>query len=258
MISAAKVRGATTGRRLAAVLCWLAFFFATALAYAQSDPGSPSSELSESADDPDDTDDHRRMLRLNDEGFEAFEEGDFVEAAEKFEKAHEYVPDPNLRKNAAIAWFHAGNCREATRAASFFLVADEMTVADRIEARSVLGHCRLDDTEEALERGRYRRAQRLVDYVDALETDERVEERLAGVRMAVAEESAGRPGLARADTGWVLVGLGAAIVAGNALYHATSARQRDRLAQFEDEDSHPIRRAQLAENLDTADWLVPT
>lgn len=182
----------------------------------------------------------QRMLELNEAGFAAFAEGEFIEAAQKFEEAHAYVPDPILRKNAAIAWFKAERCEEASEAAVFFLLADEMTVKDRVEARSVLGHCRLEEAEEAVEAGEVDRARGIVERVTLLQTDERVDERLAAVRMQLGGHALddAEGGYSRRETaGWALVATGAAIVAGNIGYHIAS------------DDS---------QGSDTADWLVPT
>ncbi|QDG52826.1 hypothetical protein FIV42_19370 [Persicimonas caeni] len=193
------------------------------------------------ADAPDEARAEQRMLELNEAGFSAFAEGEFVEAARKFEEAHEFVPDPNLRKNAAIAWFKAERCEEASEAAVFFLLADEMTVKDRIEARSVLGHCRLDEAEAAIAAGDVERARLIVERVALLETDERVEERLSSVRVQLGPPMGQGEGVARVDesntAGWALLATGAAIVAGTAGYHILSARQGD---------------------ADTASWLVPS
>jgi tetratricopeptide (TPR) repeat protein len=182
----------------------------------------------------------RRMIALNEAGFSAFAEGKFVEAAQKFEEAHTYLPDPILRKNAAIAWFKAGRCVEASEAAVFFLLADEMTARDRVEARSVLGHCRLEQAEAALEEGDVERAVAIIERVAFLETDERVDERLAAVRMQVVEAGAGEPdAFSSTETaGWVMVASGAAILAGNVGYLVVSESCQDAS--------------------DKADWLVPT
>ncbi len=182
-------------------------------------------------------DSEKRMLALNEAGFAAFAEGDFVEAAQKFEEAHTHVADPILRKNAAIAWFKAGRCAEASEAATFFLLADEMTVKDRIEARSVLGHCRLEEAEEAIEAGEFDRAREIVERIALLQTDERVEDRLAATRMKLVETGEASPASQPQvnNTGWMLVGTGAAILAGTAGYHIASDAGDD-----------------------TASWLVPT
>ncbi|MFW6058385.1 MAG: hypothetical protein ACOC9W_05975 [Persicimonas sp.] len=213
---------------------------------------------SERVDEP--VDPEERMLELNEEGFSAFAEGDFEAAARKFEQAHGFVPDPNLRKNAAIAWFKADDCERASRQAVFFLLADEMTIKDRVEARSVLGHCRLEVAEEALEQGDEDRAAEIADYVAALETDERVNERRQTIdrRLGRAET---RPPPTRAHiarTEWAVVGAGVAILAGSALYHVLSARQEDTLDALERTGSHAARQRQLQDNVDTAGWLVPS
>jgi tetratricopeptide (TPR) repeat protein len=197
----------------------------TSVAHAQET--EPSAEAASGAE--------ARMIAENEAGFSAFAEGDFAEAARKFEQAHSYVPDPILRKNAAIAWFKADHCPEASEAAVFFLLADEMSARDRVEARSVLGHCRLEQAETALERGDVQRAQAIVERVAFLETDERVEARLVAVRMQLSETGAGsREQISGTETaGWALVAGGAAILAGNVGYH-------------------------LVSDSSTSEWLVPT
>ena len=200
-----------------------------------------------------------RMLTLNEEGFSAFAEGEFAEAARKFEKAHTFVADPILRKNAAIAWFKAGRCEEASQAAIFFLLADEMTVKDRVEARSVLGHCRLEEAEQAIEAGKKERAQAIVERVDLLQTDERVEQRLSSLRMRLG---VGRSDVSQAASpniaGWTLVATGAAVLAGTVGYHILSANDEDQLQALGDSAQNSRRRQQLEDSVDTARWLVPT
>ncbi len=202
----------------------------------------------------------KKMLELNEAGFNAFAAGDFVEAAKKFEKAHDYVPDPILRKNAAIAWFKADRCKEASRAAVFFLLADEMNTKDRIEARSVLGHCRLEKAERDIAAGKLDQAAAIIKRVAYLETDKRVHARLKAARMNLvhARAETGAPPSRSANVGWVLVGTGAAILAGNIAYHLISHHDQSELDSLRADHANPTRQLQLQDNLDTAGWLVPT
>ncbi len=213
-----------------------------------------------SSDQLEPVDPEERMLELNEEGFSAFGEGDFEAAARKFEQAHGFVPDPNLRKNAAIAWFKAGNCERASRQAVFFLLADEMTIKDRVEARSVLGHCRLEVAEEALEEGDEVQAAEIADYVAALETDERVNRRLQTIDRRLGRADTRQPPTRAhiARTEWAIVGAGVAVLAGSALYHVLSARQEDTLDALQRTGTNAVRQRQLQDNVDTAGWLVPS
>lgn len=160
----------------------------------------------------------RRMMLLNEQGFEAFERGDYADAAHKFEAAHRLVPDPILRKNAAIAWFKADRCREAREAAIFFLVAEGTVRQDRLEARSVLTHCRLNDAAAALEVGDTTRASQIVAWAEVLQTDEQVQLRLDEMRQELA---GGRYASESATPllGWTLIGMGAAVLASSAALH---------------------------------------
>lgn len=201
----------------------------------------------------------QRMLALNEEGFAAFAEGEFAEAASKFEEAHTYVADPILRKNAAIAWFKAGRCEKASEAATFFLLADEMSVQDRIEARSVLGHCRLQEAERAIEAGEPGRAQAIVERVALLQTDERVEQRLAALRMQLDAGPGAKLSAASDNTaGWTLIASGAAVLAGTIGYHILSSSNEEQLADLRGSGRSPARRQALQDSVDTAGWLLPT
>lgn len=192
----------------------------------------------EAVDAADEKSAEQKMLELNEAGFSAFAEGEFSEAARKFEEAHAYVADPILRKNAAIAWFKANRCEKASEAAVFFLLADEMTVKDRVEARSVLGHCRLEEAEVAIESGEPNRARAIVERVAFLHTDDRVDRRLTALRMQLGDSLVSEASVEnfepREVAGWSLVATGAAIIAGNIGYHVVSDRSDD-----------------------TSDWLVP-
>lgn len=165
-----------------------------------------------------------RMLKLNEEGFSAFEDEDFVRAAKKFEQAHALVPDSILRKNAAIAWFKAEKCPEASGAAIFFLLAEDTQRQDRLEARSVLAHCYLDEAERALSAGDGARAETIVAWAEVLEVDSKVGERVSAIKMRAADIQGGDAGAsaARARAGWVLVGTGVALIASAAAYHIVS------------------------------------
>lgn len=170
------------------------------------------------------SDAHARMLMLNEQGFSAFGEQDYLGAAQKFEAAHDEVPDPILRKNAAIAWFKAQRCAEASEAAIFFLLAEGTLRQDRDEARSVWAHCQLDLANKALDDGEIERAEALIARVYVIDTDARVTERVTAARMRLvdARVNAAEGGLSRASVGWTLVGVGAAVLVGTAAYHYTA------------------------------------
>lgn len=200
-----------------------------------------------------------KMLALNEAGFAAFAEGDFVEAATKFEEGYAWVPDPILQKNAAIAWFKADRCQKASQAAMSFLLADEMSAKDRTEARSVLGHCRLAQAERALDEDHVGRAEAILTEVAHLQTDERVDERLAALRMRLVDARVGTSAASKRErTGWILAGVGAAVLVGNVGYHLATSHQRDQLDDMRASGEFPARQRQLQDQVDTADWLVPT
>lgn len=190
--------------RFVAALC--VFFALPSSARAQSDTNATA---------------NAKMLQLNEQGFSKFGQGDFIKAAQSFEAAHDEVPDPILRKNAAIAWFKAGKCAEASEAAVFFLLAEGTQRQDRDEARSVWAHCELDRATKALDNGDIARAEQLVARVKVLNTDERVDNRVGAAQMRLVQArvaAAGDDGLDRVSVGWGMVGVGAAILAGTAAY----------------------------------------
>lgn len=176
----------------------------------------PPEQAGASVEAPEDA--TRRMLLLNEQGFEAFEIEDYLEAARSFEAAHLLVADPILRKNAAIAWFKAERCSEAREAAVFFLLAEGTARQDRLEARSVLAHCRLNDAAAALELGDTARAAQIVTWAEALQTDEQVQQRLGELREVLAQTRS-MPATATPVLGWTLIGMGAAVLASSAALH---------------------------------------
>lgn len=175
-----------------------------------------------------------RMIKLNEEGFSAFSEEDFAKAAQRFEAAHDEVPDPILRKNAAIAWFKAERCVEASEAAVFFLLAEGTQRQDRDEARSVWAHCQLDEAAEALDDGDIKRAESLIARVHILETDKRVNDRVSAARMRLVEArvNAAEGELDRVTVGWGLVGVGAAVLVGTAAYQLVGDSQEGGAAEW--------------------------
>lgn len=129
------------------------------------------------------TGDADEMNRLNDEGFVEFRAGRYAEAAGRFREAYAAYPDPNLRKNEAVAWFKAGACDQAMPAANGFLIAPDTSDSDRLEARSILANCRVEMARKAFETQSWELATSLLDEAESLEPDRYAQDQIAIARV---------------------------------------------------------------------------
>lgn len=198
-------------------------------------------------------DDREEMNRLNDDGFREFQAGRFANAAQRFRQAYDAFPDPNLRKNEAIAWFKAGKCNEALPAANAFLISDDTSEPDRLEARSVVANCKVEMAHKAIETQSWSLAEQLLDDAESLEPDPYARDQIALTRVDLAKarkQSAQRP----SPVGWVLVGTGAAIVGGAIVYWLVTIpdRRESETIPTNDPDYDRVQGRARASR-----WLVP-
>ena len=197
------------------------------------------------------------MNRLNEEGFLEFRAGRFAEAAQRFRAAHEAVPDPNLRKNEAIAWFKAGRCDEAMPAANSFLIAADTAEPDRLEARSILANCRVEMAREAFVTENWKLAASLLDEAESMQPDDYAMDQIAIARVELVErKSSPRPQTTAkpSPAGWIMVASGAAIVGGTLAYWLLTIPDRDASRNLS--PMHPDYDA-VSRRARTSRWLVP-
>ena len=200
------------------------------------------------------------MNRLNEEGFIEFRAGRYLEAAQRFRKAHEAVADPYLRKNEAVAWFKAGRCDEANTAANAFLIASDTSEDDRREARSIIANCRVEMAREAFSTRNWALAETLLDEAESLEPDQYALDQIAIARVELAELRKRPPGAqpggagAARTAGWIMVGTGAAVLVGTMIYWLTTIDDRKDSNELPmDDPNYESARSRA----NTSRWLVP-
>ena len=211
-----------------------------------------------------------RMHTLNEKGFGAFRAGDHASAARYFRQAHDIYPDPNLLKNESIAWFKAGDCDRAKRAAADFLVADNTASQDRDDARQLIATCSLREVRSAYIAQDYARANMLMGVVREQDLDDegkreqrelrtKIDEALARqARVASTEPDAAPPGARRDALGKVLLGTGGALLLGGILYHSVAWQSGRELKEISASGGSAVRYNVLARRLDRARVVVPT
>ena len=193
------------------------------------------------------------MNRLNEEGFREFQAGRFAVAAARFRQAYEAFPEPNLRKNEAIAWFKAGQCDEAIPAANAFLIAPDTSEPDRLEARSIVANCKVEMAREATSAESWGLAERLLDEAESLEPDQYARDQIAMARVDLAAQRQAEPSKT-SPVGWVLVGTGAAVVGGSVAYWLLTIPDRkesNTISPSDPDYDTVVARAK------TSRWLVP-
>jgi len=126
------------------------------------------------------------MMDLNDQGFAAFSDGRFAEAARTFARAYDAYPDPVCMKNEAIAWYKAGAWAKAISAANRFLSKKGTQPSDRKEAVAVLGNAKVELAGEALDSGSLTMAEQLLDEVGRLDVDSQVRDQVSALRVELA------------------------------------------------------------------------
>lgn len=218
-------------------------------------------------------DDSERMIELNEEGFKAFSEERFEDAARAFEEAYEASPDPVLRKNEAIAWFKAGRCTDALTAANAFLLAENTQVQDKKEVRSVVANCKVGLAREALKAGSYDLAETMLAEAESLEPDDYARDQIGIVRVEIAtarsasqeeaevvvedQDEGMDPGTVQ-TIGWVLSGTGIAITVTAIAYHIMALLDQSELEDISNDGGDRKRFNELQDSIGTARWAVPT
>lgn len=199
-----------------------------------------------------------RMERLNTKGVEAFQEGRFNDAARYFRQANDAQPDPNLRKNEAVAWFKAGNCDEAVPAANAFLIARDTHAEDEREARSIIANCKVGMARKAMKMGSFELADQLLVEAESLDPDDYARDQITMARVDLEAakrgegERSGSP--ATRAVGWSLIGIGAAGAVAGVITHVGAIRAGNELDEGRVD---PARRTQLETRVARSRWLVP-
>lgn len=211
-----------------------------------------------------------QMLKLNEEGFEAFSDGRFVDAAEAFRAAHEALPEPALRKNESIAWFKAERCPDAVTAAHSFLLEEDTSPEDRVEVRSVLANCKVEFARMALDADSFSLATALLDEAESLQPDDYARDRVEIVRAEVSRRQleSGVPdetpvssrgsGSTFETVAWILTGTGGAILVGAFAYHMVSLARQSELRAMSEDGGNRRRFSELQDAIGTSRWLIPT
>ncbi len=205
----------------------------------------PSLAFAETADE--------RMTRLNAQGFEEFQAGRFAAAANRFREAYEAKPDPNLRKNEAIAWFKAGRCKEAVPAANAYLIAGPSVDSEAMEARSIVANCKVEMARDAIRARSWALADQLLDEADSLQPDQYAQDQVRQARLELATAQSEAPREVSV-LGWVFVGTGAAIVGGTIVYWLLTIPDRRDSEQLPMTDP---RWESVRKRARTSRWLVP-
>lgn len=223
-------------------MCFALCFLPGATAFAQADSDPAVAE----------------MNRLNEEGFVEFRAGRYAEAARRFNAAYQAFPDPNLRKNEAVAWFKAGMCDSAMPAANAFLIAPDTSEGDRLEARSIVANCRVELARGAMGSNNWKVAESLLDEAESLEPDQYARDQIAIARVEMAErkKSSGGSGSSggAGPVGWAMVAAGAAVVGGTFVYWLLTIPDRDDSRNLSPMNPNYDRAARRAR---TSRWLVP-
>lgn len=171
--------------RTATTMLLLSALAVPVVAQEQPDADPPETEPEEEkapADDPE-----TRALELNKAGITAFREGRFEDAAKAFAQASEFSRNEALRKNESIAWFRAEKCEPAVVAGNKFLLLEGVSPEDEVLVSSVIANCKADFARTAIGAGDYDLADSLLTDAEALETDGVAKDRVAAVRVELAE-----------------------------------------------------------------------
>jgi outer membrane protein assembly factor BamD (BamD/ComL family) len=98
--------------------------------------------------------DQERAVQLAEEGGEAFQNGDYALAAQKFAEAHSHYPDLSLKMNEMAAWYKARRCGEAIAVANYVTGTQQtLTEQDKSDLYKVHLECGYKEASEMLEAG---------------------------------------------------------------------------------------------------------
>jgi tetratricopeptide (TPR) repeat protein len=202
------------------------------------------------------------MDEVNARGFAAFDRGDFTGAAAIFMAAHEIYGDPNLLKNAAIAYYAAGRCDRARQNALAFLKAPDALAADRGEMTRLIGRC--DALAEAeLEKQKELERQKELEKQKELDKQKELELQAELERQKELEKLEPPPkkdevASASKTLGGVLMGVGSATLVSTVIYHAYAFQESEELREISLMGGDARRYAELSSSVDTARVVVPT
>lgn len=211
-----------------------------------------------------------RGMALNEAGMEAFESGDFVQAAQNFAQAYELAKEPSLRKNETIAWFKAGRCEDAVASGNKYLLGEGADDEDRSQVNAVLANCKVEFAEDAVDAGSLDVAEKLLAEAELLEPDQHVRDRIALLQIGIAKQR--RPDDADADAvaaresspestvplwKWGMIGGGAAVVLAAGVYHAVALGWQGRFLDMTETGGAPDEFESLRTRVHTARVMVP-
>lgn len=198
-----------------------------------------------------------RMHTLNEQGFQAYERGDYRRAAALFAEAYEVHQDVNLLKNQAISYYKADDCDMALPLADEFLLAEATRSADREEARQVMIGCHLKMAERELARDRPGRA---TPHLASLR-NERLDDTQRLTYLELSERhhaEVERSGKSRQRTvGVALVAGGALALAGTFAYRASLRDEEQELITLSEQGGDQARYDALSRKLDRARLILP-
>ncbi len=224
-------------------------------------------------------DDTERAFQLNEQGFAAFEEGRYPDAAKLFAEAFTITGDPALRKNEALAWFRAGDCDQAVAAGNKFLRIDGVTATDHADMHAVIANCKVDFSRRAIDAGDLDLAESMLTEAEALNADAVSRDRIAAARVDLAAarreaEVVKPPPEPEIRTVYVpepterkipvlgisLMGGGGALVAGTIVYHVIALGWQSRFFRLEEgsERGDEATFESLRNRVHLARVLVPT
>ena len=200
-----------------------------------------------------------RMHALNEKGFELFAEGQFDDAARSFSQAYKLYPDINLRKNESLAWFKHGDCERARIAGRLFLNAQNISQADKRDARTVFVRCTLTLAKQSLDDNEDYKAQLYLDEASTMymSPEDKATHKKLSDDIALRRTS-GSSGISRSVAGWGLVGAGAVVLTSAMLYHVFINDDEEELITISQKGGDRARYDKLAQRLDTAQVLLPT
>ncbi len=174
------------------------------------------------------------MESLNARGFEAFERGEYVEAAAIFKLAYDIHGDANLLKNIAISHYAAADCGRARKTALLFLKEPGASPTDREEMTRLISRC------DALSSG---------------DAPPKEDDKLSPPPDDVAAPGTRGDGLR--TLGGILAGVGIASMIGTGIYHGFAFEESEELKRISTFGGDAERYSELSTSVDTARVAVP-
>lgn len=131
----------------------------------------------------------KKMDALVEKGVKAFESKRYADAAKYFESAFDANPVDVLLKNAMVAWYKAGNCKESMRVANRMVARVGVNNLSSKVGKEIdtITDCALDEAEEMLDKGRNRDAFALLSSVAATNPAPKQRNRNEKLRLLASE-----------------------------------------------------------------------